>query len=355
VVRLVEHAATVDLRGKEVLDDLLRVIESQPVTDAGLATAVSQLKAWQQGGATRKETAAGSKAYQHATAIRVFDAWWPLLVNGQFKPGLGPDLYQSLVNALQIDEAPSDKGSQSHKGSSFQYGWWGYVDKDIRRVLGEPVQGGLGRAYCGNGNLAACRTVLLDTLRAAAAQPASTVYPGDEHCAAGDQWCADAIVQSPLGGITSPIIAWQNRPTYQQAVSFPAGRGQDVSNLAAGRPATATGTQSPHAAARAFDGDPGSRWASSWTDNQALTVDLGSARTVGRVILRWEAAYASAYRVETSTDGTTWTTASSTTAGNGGTDNHSFTPRNARYVRMVGVSRATSYGYSLYEMEVYSA
>ena len=367
VVRLVENAATVDLRGKEVLDELLRVIESQPVTDAGLAAAVGQLKAWQQAGANRKETSAGSKAYQHATAIRVFDAWWPLLVNGQFKPGLGADLYQAVVNAIQINESPSGhqagdvstlpgsaNESQPHKGSSFQHGWWGYVDKDLRRVLGDPVQGGFGRTYCGNGDLAACRTVLLDTLRAAAAQPATTVYPGDDHCAAGDQWCADAIVQSPLGGITSPIIAWQNRPTYQQVVSFPSGRGQDASNLAAGRMATATGTQAPHAAARAFDGDALSRWASSWTDNQSLTVDLGSARTVGRVILRWELAYASAYRIETSTDGTTWTTAWSTAAGNGGTDNDAFTPRNARYVRLVGVRRATSYGYSLYEMEVYS-
>ncbi|MFC0530689.1 penicillin acylase family protein [Phytohabitans kaempferiae] len=367
VVRLVEHAATVDLRGKEVLDDLIRVIESQPVTDAGLATTVSQLKAWQQAGATRKETAAGSKQYQHATAIRVFDAWWPVLVNGQFKPGLGPDLYQALVNAMQVNESPSGRqvgdtssfpssanSAQSHKGSAFQYGWWGYVDKDIRTVLGDPVQSGLGRAYCGGGVLAACRTVLLDTLRAAAAQPASTVYPGDEYCSAGDQWCADAIVHSPLGGITSPIIAWQNRPTYQQAVSFPAGRGQDVSNLAAGRPATATGTQSPHSPSRAVDGDPGSRWASSWNDNQSLTVDLGQNRTVGRVILRWESAYASSYRIETSTNGSTWTTAYSTTAGNGGTDNAAFTPATARYVRMVGVRRATSYGYSLYEMEVYS-
>lgn len=367
VLRIVEDAATVDLRGKEVLDDLLRVIESQPVTDAGLAGTVAQLKAWQQAGVRRKETSAGSKAYQHATAIRVFDAWWPLLVSGQFKPGLGPDLYQALVNALQINESPSGhqtgetssfpssaNEAQPHKGSAFQYGWWGYVDKDIRRVLGEPVRGGLGRAYCGDGDLAACRTVLLDTLRAAAATPASTVYPGDEYCSAGDQWCADAIVHSPLGGITSPLIAWQNRPTYQQVVSFPAGRGQDITNLAAGRPATASGTQWPHATSRAFDGDPGSRWASSWNDSQWLAVDLGSVRRVGRVILRWEAAYASGYRIETSTDGTTWTTAWSTATGDGGTDNAAFTPRDARYVRMAGVRRGTSYGYSLYEMEVYS-
>src|SRR5207247_9006575 len=112
-------------------------------------------------------------------------------------------------------EPPSDKG-QPHKGSSFQFGWWGYVDKDIRSVLGDPVAAGLGRTYCGGGTLASCRQVLLSTLQAAAAQPAAAVYPADGTCVAGDQWCADAIVQSPLGGITDPAVAWQNRPTYQQ-------------------------------------------------------------------------------------------------------------------------------------------
>jgi broad specificity phosphatase PhoE len=32
------------------------------------------------------------------------------------------------------------------------------------------------------------------------------------------------------GGIRHPLISWQNRPTYQQAVSFPADRGDDVSD-----------------------------------------------------------------------------------------------------------------------------
>ncbi|GLH97659.1 penicillin acylase [Phytohabitans aurantiacus] len=367
VLKLVEHAATVDLRGIEVLDELIRVVESQAITDSSLATTVSQLKAWRQAGAIRKETAAGSKTYQHAAAIRIFDAWWPLLVNGQFKSGLGADLYQSLVNALQVNESPSGhqqgdvsnlpssaNEAQAHKGSSFQYGWWGYVDKDLRAVLGDPVSGGLGRTYCGGGSLVACRTMLLDTLRTAAAQPASTVYPGDDHCSAGDQWCADAIVQSPLGGITSPIIAWQNRPTYQQVVSFPAGRGQDVSNLAAGRPVTASSVEGSFAATRAVDGDPASRWASGWSDNETLTVDLGSSKSVGRAILRWESAYATSYRIDVSADGSTWRSVWSTAAGNGGTDVASFTPTSARYVRFAGVKRATNYGYSIYELELYA-
>ena len=253
----------------------------------------------------------------HAEAIRIFDAWWPLLVRGQFRAALGEDLYQALVGTLQINESPSghqngdDSGlpgsvsaAQTHKGSAFQYGWWGYVHKDLRAVLGEPVAGGLGRTYCGNGSVTACRQMLLDTLATAVAQPAAAVYPGDSYCAAGDQWCADGIVQSPLGGITHPVTAWQNRPTYQQVVSFPARRGTATPNLAAGRPVTATSNQLLYPAARAVDGNPGTRWSSSSSDNQSLRVDLGSAQPVGRVVLDWETAYGRSYRIEVSGDGT---------------------------------------------------
>ena len=37
--------------------------------------------------------------------------------------------------------------------------------------------------------------------------------------AVGSQWCFDSIYFRPLGAITQPLISWQNRPTYQQAVS----------------------------------------------------------------------------------------------------------------------------------------
>lgn len=364
---LVENAGVTDLRGWKVLDDLLRVIESQSVTDPTLATAVAKLKAWQQAGAKRVETTPGSKVYAHADAIRIFDAWWPLLVSGQFQGALGNGLYQALVDAMSINESPSGgqngpgsglpgslNSAQAHKGSSFQHGWWGYVEKDVRTVLGDPVAGGLGRTYCGNGVLSACRTVLLSTLGSANGQAASTVYPGDEHCAAGDQWCADAILQSALGGITAPLTAWQNRPTYQQVVSFPARRGQDITNLAQGRPVSANGSQLFYPVGNAVDGNPTTRWSSSYADSRQITVDLGSVRSVGRTILRWEAAYGRSYRIDVSTDGSTWTTAFSTTTGNGAVDNDTFAPVNARYVRMQGVQRATSYGYSLWEFEVYS-
>ncbi|MFG1878289.1 penicillin acylase family protein [Sphaerisporangium sp. NPDC049003] len=368
-VKIMAEAATTDLRGKEVLPHLLRVVNSATVTDPALASAVSKLSAWASGGARRLETSPGSRTYSDADAIRAFDAWWPKLVQAEFKPGLGDGLYQSLVNALQINESPSGhqqgdlsslpgsaNEAQAHKGSAFQYGWWGYVSKDIRSVLGDQVAGPLAQKYCGDGTVAGCRTVLLNSLSAALAEPATTTYPADDVCSAGDQWCADAIEHSPLGGVKQSLISWQNRPTYQQVVSFPAHRGDPITNLATGGSASASSMQilPPYPASRAIDGDPTTRWASASSDNQYLQVDLGSAKTVARTVLRWEAAYGAAYSIQTSANGSAWTTVYSTTTGNGGVDNVTFSPTTARYVRMQGVTRGTSYGYSLYEMEVYS-
>ncbi|MEW2495696.1 penicillin acylase family protein [Streptomyces nodosus] len=222
LVKAMADAALADLRAEDVLPELLKVVTSSPVTDSTAAAAVSKLSAWVSAGARRTETSAGSKKYADADAIRILDAWWPLLVKAEFEPGLGGDLYTAFTANLPVDESPSagHGPTGSHAGSSFQYGWWSYVDKDIRAVLGEPVQGPLARTYCGGGNLASCRDILIGTLKQAAGATASQVYPGDDQCSAGDQWCADSIVQRTLGGIKHGKIGWQNRPTYQQVVEY---------------------------------------------------------------------------------------------------------------------------------------
>ncbi|MFJ6726712.1 penicillin acylase family protein [Streptomyces sp. NPDC091281] len=222
LVKAMAEAGLTDLRAEGVLPDLLKVVDTAPVTDPTTAAAVGKLRAWLTAGGRRTETAAGSKTYADADAIRLLDAWWPLLVKAQFEPGLGTGLYTAMTRNLPVDETPSAAHGPTgaHAGSAFQYGWWSYVDKDIRAVLGEPVQGPLGRAYCGGGTLSACRDVLLSTLKTAAGLTPAQVYPGDTLCAAGNQWCADSIVQRTLGGIKHGNISWQNRPTYQQVVEF---------------------------------------------------------------------------------------------------------------------------------------
>ncbi|MDH6216827.1 penicillin acylase family protein [Streptomyces pseudovenezuelae] len=222
LVKAMSDAALTDLRAEDVLPDLLKVINSSPVTDTTAAAAVAKLQTWLTAGGKRTETSAGSKTYADADAVRTLDAWWPLLVKAEFQPGLGSDLYTAFTNNLYIDETPSAAHGPTgaHAGSSFQYGWWSYVDKDIRSVLGQSVSGPLAQQYCGGGSLSACRDILIGTLKTAAGTSASTVYSGDSLCSAGDQWCADSIVQRTLGGIKHYNISWQNRPTFQQVVEY---------------------------------------------------------------------------------------------------------------------------------------
>ncbi|MEV6964708.1 discoidin domain-containing protein [Hamadaea sp. NPDC051192] len=125
--------------------------------------------------------------------------------------------------------------------------------------------------------------------------------------------------------------------------------------LSRNKPVTASSVESSaYAAQFAVDGDAASRWASvEGSDPQWIRVDLGSAVPISRIRLVWEAAYASAYRLEGSADASTWTTIKSASGENGGTDDHSGLTATTRYVRVYGTQRGTAYGYSLFEFEVY--
>ena len=125
-------------------------------------------------------------------------------------------------------------------------------------------------------------------------------------------------------------------------------------NLALNKPVTCSANpQFP--CNEAVDGNLGTRWASAQgIDPQWIYVDLGASTTVTHVILRWETAYATAYQIQTSNDGTTWTTIYSTTTGDGGVDDLTGLSGSGRYIRMNGTLRATQWGYSLWEFEVYS-
>ncbi|MET9640211.1 discoidin domain-containing protein [Streptomyces virginiae] len=123
--------------------------------------------------------------------------------------------------------------------------------------------------------------------------------------------------------------------------------------LSQGRPATASSTEGAGTpASAAVDGDNGTRWSSQFADPQWIQVDLGAAARLSQVVLRWETAHARAYRIELSTDGSNWTTAHSTTAGTGGVQTLDITGT-ARHVRVYGTERATAWGYSLWEFQVY--
>ncbi|MFJ1567387.1 discoidin domain-containing protein [Streptomyces erythrochromogenes] len=123
--------------------------------------------------------------------------------------------------------------------------------------------------------------------------------------------------------------------------------------LSQGKPATASSVEGAGTpAAAAVDGDNGTRWSSQFADPQWIQVDLGAPARLSQVVLRWETAHARAYRIELSTNGTDWTTAHSTAAGPGGVQTLDITGT-ARHVRVYGTQRATAWGYSLWEFQVY--
>lgn len=125
-------------------------------------------------------------------------------------------------------------------------------------------------------------------------------------------------------------------------------------NLALGKSAIVSSTEnSSNAASNALDGNNSTRWSSAYAEPQYFIVDLGSSQTISSVVLRWESAYAKQFQIQTSNDNSTWTTVYSNYSGTGGINTITFPSTSARYVKSYMIQRATTYGFSLYEFEVY--
>jgi fibronectin type 3 domain-containing protein len=140
-----------------------------------------------------------------------------------------------------------------------------------------------------------------------------------------------------------------------EASATPTGSGGSGGLLSQGQPATASSVQGAgYAASNAVDGNLGTRWSSASSDPQWLQVDLGATHALSQVVLNWETAYAKAFQIQTSTDGTNWTAIYSTTTGTGGVQTIPVSG-SGRYVRMYGTQRGTGYGYSLWEFQVYGS
>ena len=128
-----------------------------------------------------------------------------------------------------------------------------------------------------------------------------------------------------------------------------------TTNIALNKSATASSAIGGNTAAMAFDSDNiGTRWESTSTDLQWITVDLGSNYSVTGAKLTWETAAGKDYKIQVSTDNATWVDGYTKTGGTGGVENITFASAvTGRYVRMNGTARTTGYGYSLWGFEVY--
>ncbi len=138
-------------------------------------------------------------------------------------------------------------------------------------------------------------------------------------------------------------------------------------DLAAGKTATASSVEDGSPTLQppnAVDGDPTTRWGSSFADGEWWQVDLGATvLNVQRVDIDWEAAWATRYRISGSLDGTTFTPIIDVWGIGRGSDVGSDAVRQttvfgatpARYIRVIGLQRATAYGISIWNVSVYAA
>jgi acyl-homoserine lactone acylase PvdQ len=202
-------AATQDLRLVRVWPVVRAVLDSGPSPKASPLAQQSavQLDQWLSGGASRIDANVDGKI--DAPGAAIMDAAWPRLADAVLSPVLGP-----LVERLAALMHRSDDAGPG--GSAYLDGWYGYVAKDLRTLLGRAVRGPYATRFCGAGVLASCRDALWGAL-AAAGDALAKSQGGDPA-----QWRADATKER-IGfttGIVTDTMRWTNRPTFQQVITF---------------------------------------------------------------------------------------------------------------------------------------
>ena len=214
MIDAMEGAATVDLRGSQILPSALRVLGNDNGT---LQTYVDLLGSWLHDGA-HHVSAASDQPYAHQAAIALMDAWYQPDQHGH--PHDSPMISAVLGDRVgdiygDIPLGFDDTNRLNHIGSSYQDGWEAYLQKAFKMRLGEQVDAPFDVLHCGS-SLDDCRARLASSLQAAVDALTAKFGGGP------DKWTVDKHTESihfnAIGLVAVPDIDWQNRPTFQQVV-----------------------------------------------------------------------------------------------------------------------------------------
>jgi acyl-homoserine lactone acylase PvdQ len=207
LVSVMNRAATEDLRAVEVWPLIQQVLATGPAPDATTQQAADLVSAWAAAGGSRLDRDGDGKIDDPGAAV--LDAAWTPLATAVLSPVLG-----DLTTQLAALNAPDNKANSG--GSSYGSGWYGYVEKDLRQLLGQPVSDRLSRGYCGGGDLNACRDSLWAVLQRVAQD--LTAAQGADPSA----WRADATSERIAfkSGLLGQTMRWANRPTFQQVGQY---------------------------------------------------------------------------------------------------------------------------------------
>ncbi|MET9002603.1 GH92 family glycosyl hydrolase [Amycolatopsis sp. NPDC004169] len=178
---------------------------------------------------------------------------------------------------------------------------------------------------------------------------------------AGASTLSYAMGSSPSAWGTNPSDV---PPSYNDGFTPPAAAPELGTNLALGKTATGSATcNSAETPAKAVDGSlaNNSKFCST-AATKFLQVDLGSAQNVSSFVVKhaglggettgWNTG---AFTIQTSTDGSTWTTVASVTGSRASRTYHPITTRSARYVKLNLTTPANDGNGAarIYEFEVY--
>ncbi len=214
LIQAMEEPASQDLRGYKLLPLIFKAI-GKPKS-AQLRQALATLRTWQRHGAHRRDLNRDG-VDEETPAIEIMDAWWPKLLQGEFKPALGARAYGMLEEMVQTGNVVGG----SPTAPDYDDGWYSYVDKDLRDLVGPKPKAPWSRVYCGGGSRQKCQTMLQRTLRAALKVTPQQLYGGGNgDCAANPQpSCYDQNRPQVTGGIELGAFPFQNRPTFQQVAT----------------------------------------------------------------------------------------------------------------------------------------
>ena len=207
VVSAMNKAATQDLRVVRVWPLIRAVLDTGPAPSVRAEAAAGLVDQWLTQGGSRLDANGDGKI--DAAGAAVLDAAWPNISKAVFEPVLGP-LVQRLAALV-----PSSDDANS-QGAAYLWGWYGYVEKDLRSLLGRPVRDPYSRRYCGAGVLQTCRESLWAAIDDAAASLEASQGP------APSAWRADATAERIrfMPGVLPDTMRWTNRSTFQQVMSF---------------------------------------------------------------------------------------------------------------------------------------
>jgi acyl-homoserine lactone acylase PvdQ len=194
-VGIMNRAATADVRSL-VWPVVSRVLRTGTAPDPRDQQIVDILDDWVDRAAPRLD-ADNDTFYDEAGPV-IMDAIWRPLANAAMAPVFG-----ALVNDLD-----AVRNLDGMEGMS-------YLDKDLRRLLGDPVTGPFNLNYCGVGVLADCRDSLWAALHTAADATAAQQMQPDPSL-----WKKTAARTSFIPGLLPNTFPFTNRPTFQQVLEF---------------------------------------------------------------------------------------------------------------------------------------